>query len=555
MNSDRKDREGREDLLGMVTPDLGFVDAEDLPIYRQIQQLGRLGATNPQFHHQLRARLMQQAGALTTNGRTPPVMKTMMHSLQGDVHVETPVASRSWSRRLRTQVGTVAAASLIAVSGVAVYQHSNSPTPVSAQVLLKHVVAALPSASGDQVTHQIQIMTDVGGLFGLPTVKQATWIQFDASGAVVRQAENTITASGVLLSRTVQDSKELHNYDAVYNIVTNRPATAQDANSDPYSPVKLRQMVLSAQRGPAEYVRLLPTQTLDGASVDVLKVTYPAKGGAMSKDYSLFYVDPRTYTIRGVDFFSLDANGPAVLGSSMRVSLSETMPVSSTPAEAFAFTPPAAATVAAQAPYCTIPPVSQPISVAQSVAEHAVPSLLLSGDVAGLKLQSIKRLVVPETTTNGIKGTTVIYNYRAQNGATFNVNLSSDGPTGPAAAAAQSTPSTRTVTSRGADGQITTNTVRPLRVSIGGTPVDAVYNDTTSGARNNRAIDYNNTGTGVKVDIFSENLSDAAFTAALAALVDGSTRPAVAIELQHELNAAPAVPSAPAPKPVCGSVG
>ncbi|MDB5059808.1 MAG: hypothetical protein JWO59_3280 [Chloroflexi bacterium] len=554
MNGDSQDWEGQEDLLGMVTPDLGFVDGEDLPIYRQLQQLGRLGVSNPQFHHQLRARLMQQAGALATNGRTPLVMKTT-HGLQGDVHAETHVRSRSWSRRLRTKVGTVAAASLIAVSSVAVYQHSNSPAPVSAQVLLKHVVAALPSATADQVTHQIDITKDVGGLFSQSTVKRETWTQFDTSGAIVRQAENTITPSGVLEMRIVQDSKELHSYDAVYNIVTNRAVTAQDANSDPYSAVKLRQMVLAVQRGPAEYVRLLPAQTLDGAVVDVLKVTYPEKGAAQSHPYSLLYVDPHAYTIRGMDFISIDASGNAVLDSSMRVSLSETMPLSSTPAEAFAFTPPAAATVAVLAPYCTIPPVNQPISVAQSVAERAVPSLLLSGDAAGLKLQRISRYVVLETTTNGIKGTTVMYNYKAQNGATFNVNVNSDGPTGPAAAAAQSTPSAKTVTNRGADGQIITNTVRPLTLSIGGRTVDAVYNDTTSGTRTTRAIDYNNTNTGVKVDIFSENLSSAAFNAAVAALVDGSTQPAVATELQTELNAAPAVPAAPAPKPVCGSVG
>jgi hypothetical protein len=319
----------------------------------------------------------------------------------------------------------------------------------------------------------------------------------------------------------------------------------------------MRQLVQDARQGIPSGTTLLPPQTLDGTIVDVVKVipTVPKeKGGGFLKPgaYSLLYIDPDTYAIRGVDTFQIDAAGAARPGSSMRVTLNVGLSPSDVPADAFAFTPPAAATVAAQPPTCVIPTVLQPITVAQALAVPDAPTLLLAGDPAGLKLRQLKRMNVPQTTTNGLKGTTVDSQYATASGAgTFEVTVFTGGPSGPAADAAQSRPAAQVITTRNPDGTISTTEVRTINLTIGGQSVSAAYDASTTGASSNRDLNYQ--ANGITVTISAEQMSEDAFLAAVNALVDGKTQPAVAQALQGELNAAPPVPAAPTPKPYCGT--
>ena len=548
--------DGQRDPLYVVPPDPAFTDADDRAMALQLQQLGRVDA-RPQFLPQLRTQLVTRAAALELGGAgsVPPLQHVV---------VSTRYRRSSWSRRLRAAVTSVAAAALLTGGGLAAYFHTTAPAPVSAEVILRHVAAALPLAAGDQVVHEIQVTTD-NGILGLPPTKYETWTQLDASGVVVKETLYETTVSGVLLRYYVRDGLQLHTFDAEYNLVENITLTTDDAQSldnDPYSVTKMRQLIVSAQTGNAQDAQLLPPGQIDGVTVDVVKLFDPiskkgqtgaAATGYDTSRYSLLYVDPQTYAIRGVDNYAVDARGTAQIGSSMRVSEDQTVALADAPANTFTFVAPANARVAAEAPLCTIPETPLPITLAQAVAEVKVPPLLLSGDAAGLRLQSITRSQVAQDTTKGLKHTTVTYSYQNASGATFTVQLTSDGPQGPAAAASQPHPKPQTVTYRDQSGQTSTTAVRPVTLTISGTPVNAVYDLSTGGANDNQTASYDDTTTGLTFYASADKLSSTDFFAAIASLVDGRGQPAVVSRLQHELDAAPPIAPVPAPKPYCGN--
>jgi len=556
MITDNGQTEGRRDPLPLVPPDLAFVPAEDRDMIHQLQQLGRVDA-GPQFDARLRARLVAQAATMGTGATIP--LPVHHHQVEPQRHHRQP-----WSGRVRTAITSVAAASLLC-GGLATYFHGNAPAPVSAKTILRHIVAALPQADGAQVVHAVQVTID-NGVLGLPPSKRETWTQLDASGSVVKETLRESTLSGVLLNYYVQEGRRLHTYDARYNVVENRTLSADEARSldkDPYGVVEMRQLIQSAEQGTAEGVQLQPQRTLDGSTADVLKVFLrdpkathaggSARGALDTSHYSLLFVDPATYAIRGVDEYSIDAQGTPRIIVSMRVTSSATLALADTPAGTFTFTAPADARVATEAPLCTVPETALPVTVAQAVAEQDVPPFLLSGDAAGLRLQSITRSRITQDTTKGLKHTTMTYTYKNQSGATFTVELTSDGPQGPAAAASQSRPNAQTQTVRTANGQVFTTTTRPMSLTIAGTTVDVAYDQSSGPAQDTQAINYSDTTTGLIVSMSANTLSGNDFLAAVAALVDGHAQPAVAGQLQRELDAAPPAAPVPAPKTSCGN--
>jgi hypothetical protein len=545
--------DGGETTQGLVPRDLGVLAVEDLAVVRRLQSLGQ-AEPQPRFLDELRLRMISQAAALTpeTPANVPlcvPASTTSRESRR----------ARSWARRLRTGAASVAAAALLTVGGLAAYTHTSSPNSVSAEVLLKHVAAALPGSGGDQVVHEVQV-TRYLGILGLPGTTRETWTQVDASGTVKREALTETVPPDILTFRMVQDGTTLRTYDAVFNIVETRTLTgsqAQDLDRDPYGVAEMRQLVATAQAGTAEHAQIQPRQTIGGSTVDVVKlnldeaksgVTPPGRSGG---PYSLLFIDPDTYAIRGVDSYSTDASGVAHLGQSMRISLNETMQPTTASQDAFAFAPPPGARVAAQAPVCTTIPVPEPITVAQAVSEQDVPAYFVSGTTAGLQLQRVERFMQTEDTTKGLKLTMVTYTYKNADGATLSVAVSSGGPSGPAAAAAQGHPQARTDTTRAADGAVVTTLTRPQTVLIAGVPVDAVYSATSGGGQNSQDLTYGDTKSGVTVAIHADDLSSADFIAAIASLVDGRAQPAVASHLQQQLDTMPVLP-ATQPKQYCG---
>ena len=229
MNDNRHDGERSAGPLDAFPRDLGFLDMEDLPIVRGLQQLGRLGAADSPLRPDLRAQLVRQAAALSANGRKLVAMPAVGH----DDHDAQPyppaqLRSRQRARWLRSRVASVAAAAVVAVGGLATWQHAGSPAVVSAQVILRHAVAALPPATEPGIIHQIRTSA-TKGIMGLPAVRRETWTQMGADGSLARQAIVESTLSGTLMLRTVQDGLRFRNYDAVLGVVEDRTLTPAEA--------------------------------------------------------------------------------------------------------------------------------------------------------------------------------------------------------------------------------------------------------------------------------------------------------------------------------------
>jgi hypothetical protein len=73
MNSDDMEWAAEPNAFTRDPADLTFLDVEDLPTHRELQELGGRGVPSPQFALHLQARLMQEAGTLSGNERTTGV--------------------------------------------------------------------------------------------------------------------------------------------------------------------------------------------------------------------------------------------------------------------------------------------------------------------------------------------------------------------------------------------------------------------------------------------------------------------------------------------------
>jgi hypothetical protein len=95
-----------------------------------------------------------------------------------------------------------------------------------------------------------------------------------------------------------------------------------------------------AQASPQQ-VRLLPQQTLDGHTVDVVEVDGWVQGPAQR---TVFYFDAQSYVLRGFDATSLDPSYPMPSWQA-RFSAATTMAASAVPPQTFALAAPATAMV------------------------------------------------------------------------------------------------------------------------------------------------------------------------------------------------------------------
>lgn len=550
--------------------DPAFTDARDVLACRLLEQAGRLDAPAPGFQQQLRARLQLQAGAHIAGERiaTMPVYALARAGRQSLQEPRARTPRRGWFWNPRARVTSVVAAAVLVLGGVGVYQHANGPAPVSAQTLLRNVAAALPSAT-DQVFHRTEVTRDLGPT-GYPVTVRDTWTQLNASGDVTRQAIDESTTSGILMRRIVLDGSQLHEYDAVNNVVTNTAISAGStatADHDPYGVPEMRQIVASARQSTTARVQMLPEQTLDGRKMQVVKVvSVPGKGpqstlNGYGSSYLLLYIDSATYVVFGVDTYVIDGRGHTAVKVSMRTELSATLAPTAVPADTFAFNPPASATVAVQPRPNARHSAARPISVAQGVAIQGAPALFLAGDPDGLKLQELTRQDIAQTTGNTIDtltiaGTYVYSRYLAAHknsslDASLEITVFDGGPKGPAAVAAAPRPVTQTYWNSGSNGREIRTSVRTMNLTIAGKPVTAAFDISTGCTSCGPALSYQANGT--TVNIWGRGLDESGFLSAIAALQDGQSNPSLVASLQTELTEALAHPICSPVMAVCSS--
>ena len=457
--------------------------------------------------------------------RAPAPPPALRFALQRELHQRTGVVSHprrprtgslSWqpTRRWAASLGAVL---VLAVSGVIGYLRLTPPTPVSAaQLVLRHAAAVFRAVPPDQASHAIYTMTPAPPstsvyLFGVtaPMGTLDTWIQLDAGGAVAQQATTiysgtaTTATTATTVNRIVQTGQTAMIYDARAGTVMTTTVPADDLSSyHLFNAAGLYRFVQAAAQDSAQHARLLPQQTLDGHTVDVVEIDQPRY---LEKE--TLYIDARTYVLRQIDAATITAAGVPLDALTLHLLRADTVPLSSVSDRTFALDAPASAHA--------VPPFrSESVSVAQAVAQASAasdtPVLLLSGNPAslGLRLQGVRK--------DTLMGTQAFaYDYET---------------TGPLKKKFLVTTIYQSVPASTA----TTPSSHPLTLSILGRTVHAEYDDhAVPESLSHRWLTYPQGMTSVTIDGFG--LSKAEFFAAVQALVDGRTHPDVIAPLQQEL--------------------
>jgi hypothetical protein len=242
------------------------------------------------------------------------------------------------------------AALLLVAGGLVEYLHVSSPTPVSAQPVLRRAAAVhLPPNSALHLVYRVTVTTagDAGPHPGTADV----WIRSDAAGHPVASVQTLTLDVKNIVTRYVQAGGETYSYDPELHD-DNTIAIGPETPTDPswLVPNHLFDGAAVAQHlnspGQQEGVQRLADQTLVGHAVDVVQVDGDPNRPALR---TTLYFDARSYLLRGFDASAIDSSYPIPTWQA-RLAISTTMPASSAPPHTFTLNAPATARVDLPAP-------------------------------------------------------------------------------------------------------------------------------------------------------------------------------------------------------------
>ena len=191
---------------------------------------------------------LEQAYRATPSPRLDTAMLSALHAPAPIAQRRGRVRAGVASRTLRSRLVSAGAMLALVAGGSAGYLRFNQPVPASAEVILRHVAAALPRG-GDQVVHEIQVTTDHTKI-GDPAQVQETWTQLDAAGSLEREMRRLSAGTGTLLYYSVMNGTRIDSYDAFDNRVeTTTTAKPAPLGNNPYGVAEMQQLIQSAQSG------------------------------------------------------------------------------------------------------------------------------------------------------------------------------------------------------------------------------------------------------------------------------------------------------------------
>lgn len=249
---------------------------------------------------------------------------------------------RGWLVAPRRRLTALAMALLLALSGAAGYLRLSTPTPVSAQTVLRHAAAALVPGQAAHLTYTVAVS---GGIKGAGTGTAEVWLQAGANGMSNLSAQ-TLNGAGNAdpLGRYVQVGDQVYAYDASHNAILLGPEARENPSwvlpNDIFDGASIAQYLSSLAPRSAN-VRLLSPRTLDGHSVDVVEVDGWANRPGQR---TILYFDAQSYLLRGFDASSLDPSYPTPSWQ-VRLSASATMDASAVPSGTFSLNAPVTARV------------------------------------------------------------------------------------------------------------------------------------------------------------------------------------------------------------------
>ncbi len=263
-------------------------------------------------------------------------------SLAGTWLGATTQASPPWINEMADRATSAAAAMRLAPNQAAHLTYNMAVTPSTDQ---GSAAAHDKAGSALQSTQKLQ-----------NSLSADVWVQADANGDPTMSAQ-TLTPGRPGLrgigDRYIQIGQRVYAYDSSHNaiLVTAGPGM-QDFHpswvvpNDALDGAGLTQELSAlAQRSPQQ-VQLLPRQTLDGTTVDVIQINGWSDRPAQR---TTFYFDAQSFLLRGFDAASFDSSYPTPSWQ-VRLTGYNTVAGSAVPANTFTLNAPADARIVAPAP-------------------------------------------------------------------------------------------------------------------------------------------------------------------------------------------------------------
>lgn len=338
------------------------LNGSDPTMHRVVSDLQRACTTS--MPDTMRSDIARQ---LATHSRIRPVRPTTWR---------VPYCGRVRLYRLASLASAVAVLLSLTVG----YFRLQSPTPVSAAQILQRGAAAMADVPAGHVVHEIThihtTLSDTHANQPKPNddVTMEQWTQVDAHGHPLQFDLQATSPNPDLEERTVGESGgTMWTFGAKPDVVTKStwtPGTSpfgpppkgpeailflpKDTMYKPQDPAAMGTLLTAAASGADGSIHLLPRQTVDGHTVDVVQVTHNAgtngQGRPAETDLLTIYLDAATHLVRRIDAHTtiLDSGirlhgshgqVPLVSDQSFDVTTYLIVPMSQVPAGTFTFTP------------------------------------------------------------------------------------------------------------------------------------------------------------------------------------------------------------------------
>jgi hypothetical protein len=236
----------------------------------------------------------------------------------------------------------------------------------------------------DQVIHEVTIvrlLRQPSAQVDARDITAEQWAQLAADGNPARIDLRESSANPAADDRTVADAAgNVWTYSPSLNTVNKnawtpgkpffQPPPASDPEAILYLPKQtmnapqvpgaMRELLLAAAKGTDGQIRLLPQQSVDGATVDVVQVTRQIAGASSQQpegwtaNVITIYLDSSTYLIRRIDIGGRNPEGVTLAEQRLDITTYEILPASDVPTGVFTFTPPPGTNV------CTIVDATRP---------------------------------------------------------------------------------------------------------------------------------------------------------------------------------------------------
>jgi hypothetical protein len=259
---------------------------------------------------------------------------------------------------------------LIALGSFVGYSRVQAPAPVSAAKLLHRAAHALAAPAPGDILHE---RTSLTAHFLIPrqgegaattySLSTEQWARFAPNDVIDRFSLAFFDDQG-LMNRLILNDHDSWSWNPRQNLVTHDPPYTMKLHApedgllypkllmiQPQNLAAIHALIQSAAS--RDDARLLPEQTLDGRTVDVVEVTIrptepdgkpDLSANTVDREVLTVYIENGSTVVR-IDQRSFDAQGETMNDATLRINEYQIVPESQVPANTFDFTPPPGATV------------------------------------------------------------------------------------------------------------------------------------------------------------------------------------------------------------------